>query len=113
MIRFGAVLLDVVVGIKTAVERQNAHMQSLVEQHLDGAFRGVGAGHIRVEVHDHGVGVTMDGAHLRIGERGAATGDHFLQARGIHSDHIHVAFDQHNAIGPAHPIARPVQVIQH
>ena len=37
--------------------------------------------------------------HLRVGERGAAAGDHFLHPGGINSDHIHVAFDQHRAIG--------------
>ena len=97
---------------RAATERQHLHVQAFIEQKLDGALGGIRPGVVGIEIDHHRIGVPVHGPDLRVGQGGTATGDHFLDSRRIDSHHIHVAFDQHRAIGLTHGIAGAVKVIQ-
>jgi hypothetical protein len=112
-VTLGSEFAAVFVGVEAVFELDDADAHVFIEQEFDGAFSGAGPSGVGIEIEMQIGGVAPQHAYLLDGERSAATGDDFGDARLARADSVHVAFDENDAIGHHGGLAGAVQVKKH
>src|SRR5579883_73751 len=108
-----AALLAVFIGVEAAIEREDAHLHAFGEQQVNRLLGGIGARRVGIEIDDDVGRELPDRLHVLCGQRRTAGCHDGGEARGGHTDRIHVAFDQDDAVLLAHALFRPVQIVEH